>query len=299
MSACALFVGDVALDFTCGIDHLPKPDEKVHMHMSMEDVGGVVANAAVACQMAGTDVRLVCHIGTDQAGVFALQMLRSRLHEVAERLIEGRSPRVVILIEPHGEKRLVLDPGDTFFPDEKTLSQVDLGNIQWMHTAVYGPAIFELVERCRRHGIAWSVDLEPATFTTGIGSLSAALEGAEIVFCNDNAADALKGDAVALLQSAGVKWVVRTRGAKGVELYGRDEAYHAVVDSTAPVLDTTGAGDCLAGWLISKRIAGASVTDQLRYAAAAATYSCSGYGAQSSFPSSDLLDISGATVNRL
>ena len=44
----ALFAGDVSLDTTVVVAHVPEPDEKVHSSALVEDVGGVVTNAAIA-----------------------------------------------------------------------------------------------------------------------------------------------------------------------------------------------------------------------------------------------------------
>lgn len=299
MNVMALFVGDVTADLTCVIDHVPGPDEKVHMESSIEDVGGVIANAAVACQLAGTHAVLACHIGNDSLGEKAISALQTKIHEVRTTVVEGSTTRVVILVESHGEKRLLLDPSNAFYPSEETLSSIELDGIQWLHTAIYGQSAFPLIERCRSAGIPWSLDLEPATFAQGLESIKDAVNGAEMIFCNDKAAALLGEDAVGILRNAGAKEVVRTQGSEGVCYYGSDVALRATSSSAISVTDTTGAGDCLAGWLIGERLSGASVEDQLRYAVAAASHSCQRYGAQTSYPQRREVDAASIEVKPL
>ena len=55
----ALFVGDISVDLTMVIPHVPAPDEKVHVATVSEAPGGVVANASVAAARAGATVRLL------------------------------------------------------------------------------------------------------------------------------------------------------------------------------------------------------------------------------------------------
>lgn len=299
MNARALFVGDVTADLTCVIDHVPGPDEKVHMKSSIEDVGGVIANAAVACQLAGIDAVLACHIGNDSIGQNAISALQKKLKEVRATVVEGGTTRVVILVESHGEKRLLLDPGSAFYPNEQTLSSIELDGIRWLHTAIYGRSAFELIERCRSAGIPWSLDLEPATFAQGFQSIKEAVNGAELIFCNDKAAALLGDDSVGILRKAGAKAVVRTRGSKGICYYSSDVALQATNSTVISVTDTTGAGDCLAGWLIGERLSGASVDEQLRYAVAAASHSCQYYGAQTSYPQRSEIDAASIQVMSL
>jgi len=298
MSAQALFVGDVTMDLTCMVDRIPGPDEKVHISASVEDVGGVVANAVVACSRSGADVQLACHVGDDPNGHLALERLRRRLAEVQGRLVPGRTARVVILLEGHGEKRLFLEPGDAFYPDDATLEALDLSATRWMHTAVYGRAAFGLTARCRTAGIPCSIDLEPATFSRGIETLAPVLDGAAIVFCNDKAARLIGPDPVATLFAMGVDTVIRSRGRDGVEWHDGQGVLQARSLEPVAVLDTTGAGDCLAGWLIGERLQGTSAESQLRRATAAATLSCAALGAQSSYPSRAGVDAHPVQIER-
>jgi ribokinase len=286
----ALFAGDISLDLTMMIERLPEPDEKLHVGAVFESTGGVIANAAVACARAGSPVRLLCQLGADAAGEQVLHELATRGVPVAETRRTGTTCRVVVLIEPHGEKRLLLYPGNSLYVSLAQAETVSLADLGWMHTAVYDIAAGAcLVGRCRDAGIPWSIDLEPASFAQGIETLAPHLAGASLVFCNRRATGRLGPAAAERLQAMGAQTVVLSQGEGGATWCSEDERFHV----SAPDIvcrDTTGAGDCLAGWLIAGIMQGLPHRRALEDAVLAASLSCTKPGAQRSYPSRDDID---------
>jgi ribokinase len=283
----ALFAGDGTLDLTLHMPRLPEPDEKVHVQAASESAGGVIANAAVACAMAGGAARALIQAGADDAGARVLAELAARGVDVSASTQSGENCRVVVLIEPHGEKRLLLYPGSSLYPSLAQARTVGLGDIGWLHTAVYDrTAASALIDRCRAAGIAWSIDLEPASFAGGIASLAPHLAGAAIVFCNSRAASALGADAVACLQAMGVRAVILTEGPGGATWCEGGTRQHVAAPAVTPV-DTTGAGDCLAGWVVAGLMEGRAQDLALADAVRAASLSCTRPGAQLSYPTRD------------
>jgi ribokinase len=280
----ALFVGDVSLDLTMVADHVPAPDEKVHVDFTTEAPGGVIANAAVACARTGATVRAMLQMGTDGAAATIAAGLRERGVATEVANVPGRTCRVVVIIEPHGEKRLLLDPGVSMYPSRAAVGDLDLTGVAWVHTAVYGDAAALLVERCRAAGIAWSLDLEPASFRDGIDALAPMIDGAAVIFCNDRAATAVGGDAPARLLALGAKAIIRTLGPNGAQFVSADLDIQVAAPVLDIVVDTTGAGDCLAGWFVGEIISGATARAALEAAVTAASLSCGALGAQDSYP---------------
>jgi ribokinase len=279
-----LFVGDVAIDLTMTVRRLPEPDEKLVVDAASEAPGGVVANAAVACARAGANVRLVIATGDDLAARFVVERLSAAGLSVSVRAAAGLTCRAVSLLEPHGEKRLLLYPGVSMFPGREQIDETALDDVGWVHAAVYDRlAARRLIDRCRCRGIPWSLDLEPTTFPLGIDELAGHIDGASTVFCNVRAALAIGGDVAELLLGMGAACVVLTCGSNGAVLC---TAGSRVPVRTPPgeIVDTTGAGDCLAGWFVAERLAGSGPVTALRHAVAAATISCAAAGAQASYP---------------
>ena len=280
----ALFVGDVSWDLTLHIDHVPLPDEKVHAENASESAGGVIANAAVAAALAGASTKALIKCGDDLIGREIVARMAARGIEVSASVAPGLTCRVVILLEPHGEKRLLLHPGVSMYPTSDQTETALLDGVGWVHTAIYDSgAAIALVNRCRKRGIRWSIDLEPATFVNDVAELASQLAGATVVFCNTRAAAKLGPDPVSRLQSLGAKAVILTQGQAGAA-WCAGTAHTIIAAPRLPVVDTTGAGDCLAGWFIAETLRGADPVAALNVAVAAATVSCGATGAQSSFP---------------
>lgn len=285
MSRAALFVGDCSRDTTFVVDHLPEPDEKVHADTFVEGPGGVVANAAVAAARAGAQVRLLVRTGDDPAGAEIVAALRDAGVAVDAEPAAGPTCRVVTVLEGDGEKRLLLAEGVSMYPSAEAIAALDLGGVGWVHTAAYGDAAPALAARCRATGIPWSVDVEPATLAAGEARIGPVLDGAAVIFCNARAIAALGREGAARLFAHGVGAIVLTQGPLGATLLRPDGSRERTPAPPAPpVRDTTGAGDCLAGWIVAARLRGASLEAALADAVVAATMSCAGLGAQTSYP---------------
>jgi len=292
MTSTILFVGDVGVDVTLRLDHVPQPDEKVVATAAIRSVGGVTANATVAASLAGATTQAAFRVGNDPDGIWIQQEVGRWTTVVDITVGTGTTCTALILLEPHGEKRLVLTPGISMYPSADTVSSINLSGIAWVHTAVYDPrAASRLIDRCRSRHIPWSLDLEPATFAHGFESLADHLAGAEVVFCNARAAALLGPQPVPRLMALGAKSVILTLGAAGAKWFQQGHRPVPVHSSpqygTLRVVDTTGAGDCLAGWYVAERVHGCTPIIALEAAVAAATLSCTEAGAQPSFPTRD------------
>lgn len=284
-SKTALFVGDVSLDTSVLVHHAPDPDEKVVATGLIEDCGGVVANAAVACHLAGHPAKIVCATGDDPAAQLCLSRLARHGVAVQETRMTGPTTRAFVTLDAGGEKRLVLAKGVSMYPPMASCEAVDLDDVAWVHTALYDiEAAAALIDRCRRSGIPWSIDLEPATLDRGLPAISSCLRGAEAVFTNSRAVALLGETPQATLFEAGVRAVILTGGPDGARwLTPAEQVRVGVPSRIGPVVDSTGAGDCLAGSFVARRLSGETPTSALSYAVLAASLSCTRLGAQSSY----------------
>ena len=115
-----VFVGDMSWDETFTVSHFPDPDEKVSARGLIDGFGGVAANSAVAAVRAGAAVAFMGRVGQDDMSRQADKHMRD--HDIRTMLVraDGMLCRVVSIVEPHGEKRLVLYPGVSIYPSRKT-----------------------------------------------------------------------------------------------------------------------------------------------------------------------------------
>lgn len=281
-----LVAGDTSWDVTARVEHVPGPDEKIFTSQLAEDVGGVATNAAVAAALAGADVRLATAVGDDRAGADCLRRLADREVSVDAQVL-GVTTRVFVVLDRDGEKRLILAPGSRMYPTNSYCEDVDLAGVSWLHTAAYDRAAATvLVDRCRRTEIPWSLDLEPATLVDGVSALTPVLDGASVVFCNERAAHVLGEHPVNALRALGVRTVLLTEGQRGAELATGAGTEHVPAPPLPEVVDTTGAGDCLAGSFVAHVAGGVPYGDALAFAVTAASLSCTALGGQSAYPSS-------------
>jgi ribokinase len=281
-SPVALFVGEGSWDNTQRIPRLPEVDEKVNSTEFVESFGGVAANASVACARTGAASRALLRLGRDAVSDLIIDRLSDAGVCVVADKGEGITTRATILLEPHGEKRLLLFGGAGLYPSAAAVAAVDLSDIRWVHTTLYSPeSTAILLTRCREHGIPVSIDLEPGSFQD-LDTIADHLRGAAVVFANSRTHERL-GDAVTALLALGVKAVIRTRGPDGASWHN-GQTHHAVAISPSPLVDTTGAGDCLAGWFIGESLNGRPAAEALARAVHAATLSCSSLGSSSAYP---------------
>ncbi|KJF19298.1 carbohydrate kinase family protein [Rhodococcus sp. WS3] len=283
----ALFVGDISWDTTVVVPHLPGPDEKVVASSLVENVGGVTTNAAIACSRAGTLVTLTTTVGADMAGSSALSAVESTGVILTATTVPNRATcRAIITLDSAGEKRLVLAPNAAMYPALSQLNRMNVAGSAWMHTALYDlDAAAVAIDRARIASVPWSIDLEPATIPAYLDELEPHLRGCTTVFANSRTGRRLGDSMVGDLLRLGVHEVVETLGPHGAVLTTSDRVTPVTPPkSIGPVLDTTGAGDALAGWFVSDRVEGKSAVDALRTAVDAASYTVQFHGASSSYP---------------
>ncbi|MDF2825854.1 MAG: ribokinase [Mycobacterium sp.] len=284
-----LFVGDVGLDTMVQFDHMPGPDEKVVADALAEGPGGVVANAAVAAARAGARAHLLTSVGDDAAGRALPLQLAGEGVDVHIDVSSKQTCRAIILIDRGGEKRLLLSPAAAMYPSRHTVDDLDLDGVTWVHTAAYDlDCAALLLSRCRSHGLKVSIDLEPATMPGGFADVEALLGDCHTVFVNEHARALIGPDAVVRILRTGAPEVVETLGARGIRLHTATTTVAiAAPVLDRPVLDTTGAGDALAGWHAAGRSAGDTAIDALTRAVAAASLSVGGSGGIPSYPTAD------------
>jgi sugar/nucleoside kinase (ribokinase family) len=196
----------------------------------------------------------------------------------------------VVLVEPDGERTFVTAPGA-----EGTLRSSDLEALEVLdgdYVLVSGynvmyPGTAELVLRWLRDLSASVIVLfDLATRVQDIPSayLSAALEGATWLLCNEREATQLTGDddvrdAAVTLASTNdrVNMVVR-RGAAGCLVVFNHSAPLVVEGFETEVVDTNGAGDVHNGVFVAELASGRDAVAAARWANAAAAMAVSRFG---------------------
>jgi ribokinase len=270
-----LVIGNAAVDRCYRVDRLPREGESVLAAAATVEPGGKGLNQAVMAARTGAEVTLLAMLGSDAAGA----MLRRHLGAEGLNgpwLLEhpGPSDESIVLVGPSGDNLIVtthaaaasLPPTaagaaiSTLAPGDGLLMQ---GNLDERMT-------IDCLAAARARGARTlfnSSPLRPGTAT--------ALADVDILVANATEAAALAGNVVPVS--------ITTLGAAGARL--TTAAGSRLVPAPAiTAVDTTGAGDVLAGVLAGRLILGDALDTALGIAVRAASAKVGRAGTAAALP---------------
>ncbi|WP_282608782.1 ribokinase [Pelagibius sp. Alg239-R121] len=283
--------GSINLDLVTRVVQLPRPGETVYGSDIAQFPGGKGANQALAACRAGTDVRLVGAVGSDDFAALALSELRDAGVDLSAVEVRGDTTGVaVITVNEAGENTIILSPGANLRGDARQISfdAFGVGDTLMLQMEVAERETFAAAGAAKAAGAQVILSLAPF-----VPLAREAFSDISILLVNETEAADLVGHygiagsghdsiARALAESLDLIVVV-TLGAEGA--VASDGTKETRVE-TLPVepIDTTGAGDTFAGVLAAGLDAGDDLKTAMRHAAAAGALACTKSGAQPSFP---------------
>ena len=244
-----------------------------------EGVGGNGANTSYALARLGAPVRLIGTLGADEAGDRIAATLQAAGVDMAHVKRSARPTAcTVVLVNHDGARALLHRPGasqDAFLEGVELTPELIAG-CNWFHLAnafalpALRPRAGDLVARARRAGMSVSIDTGWDARGEWLGVLGPCLPHADLLFVNEDEARELTGlgdpvPAARALQERGARNVVVKLGAAGCVVCLGVESI-ASPGFEAPVVDTTGAGDCFVGGFLAALQRGLSYADAARFA---------------------------------
>lgn len=231
--------------------------------------GGSAANVAVAVAAAGGRARFLGAIGSDATGDSLEAALRSaNVEPILQR--EGRSPSIIVVVEPDGERTMLPDRGvaTSLTHPGPTL----LTGAAWLHAPAYSlmgeplaTTTKRLLQEAKRAGIPTSLD------ASSVGALAEwgpeesrsrfAASGATHLFANEEEAEYLD-----LIQRPIIDVTLIIKRGAGVAEVRADNGEVLASIAAVPLegtIDSTGAGDAFAGGLLVARASAKSWEDAL------------------------------------
>lgn len=273
-------LGSINIDHVYRLAALPQAGETIHALSYDQGLGGKGANQSVAAARAGAQVR---HLGAMGAGDdWVIRRLQDAGVETADiaRLDDQATGHAIILVEEAAENSIVIHAGaNGALPAERigaALIGIGPGDILLMQNETSLQA--ETAARTRAAGAR--VIYSAAPFQ--IEALGAVLPHVSILAVNEGEA---RQTFAALGEDLPVEGLLITRGAEGAEY--RDLTTGEVTRQPAfavQAVDTTGAGDCFAGWFAAGLARGEDVATALRHASAAAAVQVTRKGAGDAMP---------------
>jgi ribokinase len=249
------------------VPRLPAPGETLRGTRLAYAPGGKGANQAVAAARAGASVRFTSACGDDDFGHELMAALEEDGIDVRNvRRVEGATGVALILVDDGGENQIVVIPGAN---DAVTAPEPDEAVGVWLVQAEVPIAAVEgTLAAARATGAAAVINPSPA------GRVPApVVAGFDVAIVNETELDALGEHHPAQ--------VVLTLGARGVRILPDGPALPAI---PARVVDTTGAGDALAGVTAAALAQGRPLAEAVELGIAAASLSVERHGCQPAMP---------------
>ncbi len=284
-----LAVGGVDIDIVMTVDSLPGHGEKVMGRFVGRLPGGTVGNFACAAGQLGLRVASFATVGADEAGRLVTEdFARFGVStDFVERRADTETHFTVILIEPSGERSIVVVP---MF--EETLdmerARIALPQVRSMYAMPHNPDQFiRLAGLARELGVLVMIDVE-STIGADRATLERMLAWVDIASFNEAGLIACSGEAATVegarqLLAYGPRIVAVTLGSRGSLAVSANEVAEEK-GFTVPVRDTTGAGDTFNAAFLTATLRGDALGPSLAYANAAAAISVSGLGPRGHLP---------------
>ena len=295
----AIVIGAAAMDMMAWVEHLPVKDGIVLARQVEIQPGGAGANVAVAVARLGFKVGFIARLSTDENG-------RTLLNSISQEGIDTRACHIVsdlptavcfIAIDSSGDRSMVALGGAGPIETSVELDPGYLAGARLVYLTDVQPHIFHIVAEIAHAqnsllifspgGILASGGLEPlVTVLPHVDVLLLSWSESNSLFPNY-----LPGQAAKELFARGARNVVITLGKQGVLCVSSEQSFSVPAFPVDTVVDTTGAGDALAGGLLAGLLCGKSLKDSIRYGCAAAAIKVGHPGARSGLPSRKQLEL--------
>lgn len=284
--------GSINLDLIFSLPSLPGPGQTVLGPALRIEPGGKGANQAVAAARDGAEVAMAGAVGDDPFAAPALQGLRSAGVDLSRvTSLAVATGAAGIAVDPEGRNQIAVAAGANRLARADSVEDAALGPTTTLLLQMECDPVetAALVRRARARDTRIILNLAPP------GPLEEdVLAALDYLVVNEDEADWLAArvgaaaDAASLAAKLGTG-VVRTLGAGGAEAQHGGMLVRLPAQPVA-VIDTTAAGDCLAGVFAAALDRGAPLRDALRRAVVAAGVCCTRAGSQGSLPTATETD---------
>jgi sugar/nucleoside kinase (ribokinase family) len=252
--------------------------------------GGQAANTAFALAKMGVPTALLGRVGADDAGEFLKESLTGvNLDHLVQA---GDSGRAYILIDPEGERTILVAPNTNDDLSEEDIPWELVAGAEYVHFtsfAGHGPLMVQ-GRLARRLPDGPHLSLDPGELYARQGWLAIEdiLDHLETLIVTE-AEWAMLGGEMGRHPNWGPPLIVIKRGAKGARLLNPLRHLDFPVEFFGRPVDTLGAGDVFAAGYIAGRWGGLHVNAAVRLGNRAAAFSLLGRG-RKSYPDKDFLE---------
>ena len=266
-------LGSINADYFYTVPHLVAPGETLAASAMTSGLGGKGANQSVAAACAGAEVFHIGAVGPD--GDWARQALSDYGVDVSGVVtVETPTAHAIIQVDRDGENAIVIFSGANL--EVPTFAGGTTGD--WLMLQNECGDVVNAAEAAQSRGLKVAYSAAPFDAVAA----RAMLPHIDLLLVN-----ALEN--AALEKEIGEVDVARvvTKGANGAEWLGVADVPGHPVD---PVVDSTGAGDCFAGYLIASLDQGLPPQDALQRAVVASALQVTKSGTADAMPEGGMVD---------
>lgn len=290
-----LVIGSINQDLVVQMERIPKPGETLFGENLKYFPGGKGANQAIAAKLLDSDVIFLGKVGNDIFGENLLEYLSSlNLGAFVQTVVSSATGTAIITVDKSGENAISVISGAnvTFqLADLEILNKFDEKDILLVQNEINIPMLYEAIRKAKKHGLKVFYNPAPANkivdeivflcdyIIVNEHELEVCFGINSIDFNNDDKLNEILLD----LSEKYKMTLILTLGSRGCKAIQDGEIFD-VSGVKVEVVDTTGAGDCFCGALVSHISKANSLNDSLIFANKAASLSVTKLGASISFP---------------
>lgn len=291
--------GDLLVDLSLRLERFPLKAGEMQKSQFVELGPGGAGNVAIACRRFGLEVSCLGEIGEDLFGEIVRRGLEAEGIDVRQLAVSpgARTPLAGVLVDEVGEPAYIGFPGTLRMGSLPSDWEPAIESAQavftdgWAEHEGAAHMALDLLRRARRNGVPTFFDPGPGNPALDNGWHRQAIGATEILLLNAEEARNLTGresaqDSAKALGDLGPELVIVKLGANGC-LARRGDEMVELPAVPVPVVDATGAGDSVAGAVISAWLRGLDLTSLVRLANAAGAAKVQKRGTGRSMPTQD------------
>ena len=276
------------MDLVMNTERVAKVGETVRGTSFNTFAGGKGANQAVAAARLGANVKMLGAVGNDAYGNVLIDGMNKDGVDTSEIERFDTSTGVAVIVVCNGDNSIIINAGANALVTPEYIDR-HIDAIKWADFVIMQYEIpMETVLHTAKiaHDLGKTVVINPAPMTETPDEL---IKTCDLFVPNQTEANTLLGEecdeqtAVKKINKLGAKSVIITLGSKGSLLFdGQEMDYTPAVKAQA--VDTTAAGDCFIGALVTALSENKSMKEAVQFATKAASISVTRNGAQTSLP---------------
>ncbi|EGU36087.1 ribokinase [Vibrio scophthalmi] len=294
-------LGSVNADHVLQVPSFPRPGETLHGRNYQVIPGGKGANQAVAAARLNADIGFIACVGDDSFGINIRESFRLDGINIKGIKMQPNCPTGIAMIQvsDSGENSICLsaEANDYLTADAIEDDLVTIANAQYLLMQLETPlAGIERAAQVAKENHT-QVILNPAPARELPDAL---LQNVDLITPNETEAEVLTGitvqcdtsaqQAADALHQKGIATVMITLGAKGVWL-SQHGVGQLIEGFKVQATDTTAAGDTFNGAFVTGLLEEMSIESAIKFAHAAAAISVTRFGAQTSIPHREEVEV--------